>query len=519
MLTQRLRSLVPALCAGLSLSCGDSESAPVTCDEPPAADARMFVDRTAELGVTFVHHPQTDLCHITDTVGGPGVCLIDFDGDADNDVFLVDRAPYASALYRNDGNVFVDVAADVGVATPGDAIGCLAFDYDGDADLDLYVTTTGADVLYQNQGGTFTDVTAAAGVTEDSFSTSATAGDIDRDGDLDLFVGRLVLLSTCPDECYLFPLACQAERNLLFVNQGDGTFVEGAAERGLEHADPTLAALFFDEDNDGDVDLYVGNDMGVAFPDRLYVNDGTGRFVDDGAGRGYSAAGTDTMGVDVGDYKGDGTTDMVTTDFKDRPTRLYDCFSESLPCSFTTLPVESTQGVNWGVGFVDFDHDGDLDVFQTAGDVFDPDLVGTPNQLFLNRGDGSFDWFSPPEGSGLSHLAVHRGAAFGDLDGDLDVDVVVASNGGSPAFLYNVGAGGHAVQVDLGTRGAGARVTARAGGRTLTEHAVIGGSYLGSSDPRVHFGIGDACEAEIEVRYLDGRMTTGKVRAGGTLKP
>ena len=506
---------------GLSLSCGDSDAGPgaVTCDDPPVPDARLFVDRTAEVGVTFVHHPQTDLCHITDTVGGPGVCLFDFDGDADNDVFLVDRSPHPSALYRNDGGVFVDVAAEVGVATPGDAIGCVAFDYDGDGDLDLYVTTTGPDVLYQNQGGTFTDVTAAAGLGESSFSTSATAGDIDADGDLDLFVGRLVVLSTCPDECYLFPLACQSERNLLYVNQGNGTFVESGAARGLTELEPTLAALFFDEDDDGDVDLYVGNDMGVAFPDRLYVNDGTGHFQDQGASRGYSAAGTDTMGVDVGDYNGDGTTDMVTTDFKDRPTRLYDCFSDALPCSFTTLPVESTQGVHWGVGFVDFDHDGDLDVFQTAGDVFDPERVGTPNQVFVNRGDGRFDHFPPPEGSGLLHMAVHRGAAFGDLDGDADVDVVVASNGGSPAFLYNVGASGHAVQVDLGTRGAGAKVTARVDGRSLTERAVIGGSYLSSSDARLHFGIGAACEAEIEIRYLDGTMTTGKVRAGQTLKP
>ncbi len=498
--------------------CGEGETGEVTCDPPSAGDPQMLVERTAEVGVTFSHHPTTPLCHITDTIGGPGVCIFDFDGDADMDVFLPDRAPYASALYRNDGAVFTDVAAAVGVATPGDAIGCLAFDYDGDGDQDLYATNTGNDTLFRNDAGVFTDVTASAGITETGFSTAATAGDIDADGDLDLFVARVVDLSTCPDECYLFPLACERLENQLFVNQG-GTFVEEAAARGLVEADPTLVALFYDEDGDGDVDLYAGNDMGVAFPDRLYVNDGRGYFQDQGSARGYSAAGTDTMGVDVGDYNRDGRTDMVTTDFKDRPTRLYDCYSAETPCSFTTLPQESTEDVHWGGGFVDFDHDGDLDVFQAAGDVFDPDFIGSPNQLYRNRGDGNFDLFPAAAGSGLDRRAVYRGVAFGDLDGDLDVDVVVGANGGTPAFLYNVGAAGHAVVVDLGPDGAGARVTVRSGGRAVTEHAVIGGSYAGSNDPRLHFGIGSACEADVEVRYVGGGTSAGKARAGQVFRP
>ncbi len=509
-----------ALAIAASAACGDESGSggAVTCDPPPTADPLMFVERAGEVGISFVHHAQTELCHITDTVGGPGVCAFDFDGDVDIDLYFVDRAGYPSALYRNDGATFTDVAAQAGVATPGDAIGCLAFDYDGDGDLDLFVTTTGSDALYRNDGGAFTDVTAAAGIVESGFSTSASAGDIDGDGDLDLFVARLVQLSTCPDACYLFPIACQAEQNLLFVNQG-GTFVESAAARGLGDLDPSLAAVFFDEDEDGDLDLYVGNDMGIAFPDRLYVNDGAGFFHDEGSARGYSAAGTDTMGVDVGDFNGDGTTDMVTTDFRDRPTRLYDCFEAGLPCSFTSMPPESTQGVNWGVGFVDFDQDGDLDVFQSGGDVFDPELVGTPNQLFLNRGDGLFDVSAPAAGSGLEHLAVHRGVAFGDLDEDGDIDVVVASNGGRPAVLYNVGAAGHSVKVDLGPKGTGARVTAISGGRRLTEHAIVGGSYLGSSDPRLHFGIGAGCEAELEIRYVGGATKAGRVRAGETFRP
>jgi hypothetical protein len=500
------------------IGCGEGDSGEVTCDPPAAADPQMFVDRTAEVGVTFLHHPTTPLCHITDTIGGPGVCIFDSDGDRDMDVFLTDRAPHASALYRNDGATFTDVAVEAGLANPGDAIGCLAFDYDGDGDQDLYVTNTGSDTLYRNDGGTFADVTSQAGITETGFSTSATAGDIDADGDLDLFVARVVDLSTCPDECYLFPLACERLTNQLFVNEG-GSFIESAASRGLVEADPTLVALFFDQDRDGDVDLYVGNDMGVAFPDRLYVNDGRGYFHDEGGPRGYSAAGTDTMGVDVGDYNRDGRTDMVTTCFKDRPTRLYDCYSAETPCSFTSLPQESIEHVHWGVGFVDFDHDGDLDVFQSAGDVFDPELIGSPNQLYLNRGDGNFDFFPAAAGSALDRRAVYRGVAFGDLDGDIDLDVVVGANGGTPSFLYNVGTRGHGVLVDLGPGRAGATVTVRAGGRSITEHAVIGGSYGGSSDPRLHFGIGSACEADVEVRFVGGGASAGKVRAGQIFRP
>lgn len=502
--------LALAACDGASGTDG-----PAACDPPPEADPRFFVDRTEEVGVSFQHHMQSDLCHITDTVGGPGVCAFDFDGDLDVDLYFPDREGHASALYRNDGESFVDVAMQAGVAAPGDATGCLAFDYDGDDDLDLFVSTVGQDRLFRNDGGAFADASDALGDAEDGFSTSASAGDIDADGDLDLFVGHLVDLETCPDACYLFPINCTAERSRLYVNQGDGTFDELGAERGLGAIEPTLAALFFDRDADGDVDLYVGNDMGVVFLDRMYDNDGSGHFVDRASELGYSAAGTDTMGVDVGDLNGDGVTDMVTSDFEDRPGRVYRCDASGLPCSFESLPPESTDGVHWAIGMVDFDNDGDLDVFQTGGGVFDPDRVGTPNQLFLNDGKGTLSYFQPGAGSGLGRAAVHRGAAFADLDGDADMDIVVATNGGRPELLYNVGATGHGALVDVGTRGVGARVTATIGARSLTEHALIGGSYLGSSDPRVHFGLGDACEGSFVVES-GGSPSSGKLLAGET---
>ncbi len=511
------RQLFALLAAGLVAGCGDDSEAPVTCDAPPEPGPVMFVDRAEELGVTFTHHMKTDLCELTDTVGGPGVCAFDFDDDGDVDVFLPDREGHPSALYRNDGEAgFVDVAEQAGVSQPGNAIGCAAFDYDGDDDMDLFVTTIGTDRLYRNDGGAFTDVTDTAGLgAEDGFSSSATAGDVDGDGDLDLFVARVVDLSTCPDECYLFPINCEAVTSILWINDG-GVFRDESASRGIIDAEPSLAALFFDQDNDGDLDLYVGNDMGVAFLDRLYVNDGTGHFVDEASDRGYAAAGTDTMGVDVGDFDGDGLLEMVTTDFRDRPTRLYNCDDPALPCSFEALPAESSDYVRWGIALEDIDGDRDLDIFQTGGDVYDPDLLGSPNQVFINE-QTIFVPYAPPAGDALASPAIHRGAAFADLDGDRDIDVVVAVNGGRPRFLYNTAARGHQFMVDAGRRAVGARVTATIDGERLTEQVLLGGSYLSTSEPLVHFGMGAACEADVTVEYLDGTVLTGTAHPGELL--
>jgi hypothetical protein len=510
-----------ALVAGVGLgaaSCGGEESAPIDCPPLPEAQGRWFVDRAEELGIDFEHAMKSDLCELTDTVGGPGACVFDADGDLDLDLYFVARGPNKSALYRNDGDRFVDVAEAAAVADPGDAIGCLAFDADGDLDLDLFVSTVGPDRLYRNDGGTFADVSEEAGVADEGFSTSATAGDIDGDGDLDLFVARLVELETCPEGCYLFPINCTASRSLLYVNDGSGRFAERGAERGIEAAEPSLAPLFFDEDRDGDLDLYVGNDMGVAYLDRLYVNDGRGFFTDDAGGRGYSVAGSDTMGVDVGDLDRDGQTDLVSTDFRDRPTRICDCSDPELPCSLFAAPPESLDWVNWGIGLVDVDADGDLDLFQSSGDVYDPDREGAPCQLFTNDGSGRLSFEAPSTDDALAVRAIHRGAAFGDLDDDGDVDAVVAVNGGRPRVLINVGSKGRSTHVALPPSAAGAIVTARVDGRSLTEHALVGGSYLGSSDPRLHFGLGEACFADVEARLPNGTVLTGRAVAGETLK-
>lgn len=515
-----LAALIGFACAACSDGGGDAGSggngAGPPCDPPPTTSgAELFVDVTAELGIDAQHHFATDFCELTDTVGGPGTCLIDHDGDGDLDIFLVDRAGHPSHLYRNDGSSFSDVAAAVGLAQEAsDTMGCLAFDYDGDGDTDLYLTNNGPDQLLDNDGGTFTDVTAEVGIAADGFSVTANAGDVDADGDLDLFVGRVVDLATCPDQCFVAPSACDPVRNLLFINQG-GTFTEEAAARGIDHPAPTLAAAFFDFDGDDDLDLFVGNDMGIFYDDRMYVNDGTGQFTDKAQGLGLYGPGTDTMGVAVGDIDLNGTTDVVISDFKDRPVRLYYCREpDQLPCSNEVAP-EGLDYVKWSVGLEDFDNDRDLDLFLSNGDVAETSSVdpNNPSYFYVNDGEGGYTIENPAVDSALGLARTSRGAAFGDLDDDGDVDIVVANAGATPQVLLNETSFGYWLKVGLDSQAIGAKVTVTSASGSATRHVLAGGNYASSNDPRLHFGLGDDCRADVQVTYPDGSSVSRSVDA------
>ncbi|MEK6608376.1 MAG: CRTAC1 family protein [Myxococcota bacterium] len=490
---------------GASLDGGacPAAEAPPACDPPTpeGAGAPLFRDDSAALGIDFVHHgdPKTEN-FIRLLV--PGVCLFDFNGDGRLDLYFADTAGNPNRLYRNDCGGFTDVTEAMRVGDLGEGVGCLAFDYDNDADMDLYVTNQGEDRLLRNDGCRFTDVTAEAGISEPLASTSATAGDVDNDGDLDLFVG----VSTRPPA--------------LFINDGAGAFHDEAAARGFVYSDQTLATLFVDFDADGDVDLFVGNDAGPVQPDRLYVNDGLGAFQDlaPAMGLAYDSTGdsADTMGVDVGDYDRDGCLDVAITNLSNRHAFIYDCdCSPTITCHEASAELGvagPTAGyTNWGVGFVDMDQDADLDLFTASGLLGGAQMVPNTdqrNQLFWNEA-GVFVEHAPEPSDALEVEQNSRGAAFGDIDGDGDLDVVVANFGQPPAVLRNNAASGHFLMVRLvGTssnrQGVGALVTVIIDGRTLTEPAVAGGSYLGSSDPRVHFGLGDAMFADLVVAWPSG---------------
>ena len=483
--------------AGLLSACSDTPPEPAAT--PP------FVDASDSVGAALSSHTvTTGFCDHVDRGGGPGVCMFDYDRDGDVDLYLTDRAPQPNKLYRNDDGIFVDATEQSGAGDIGDSMGCLPFDYDGDGDEDLLVTNFGPDQLYRNDDASFVNVTMEVGLLADGFSTTATAGDIDGDQDLDLFIGRFFDPATCEDECDTASIVeCTPYRSLLFLNEG-GMFSEVGEERGITAEEHTYVPLFIDFDVDGDMDLYVGNDTTQYF-DHLYLNDGNGFFTDDEE-TGIKHTGSATMGVSVADVDGNGVHDMVITDFTNIPTRVFEC-DAGYVCKQTAVHGVSADYVNWTVGLHDFDGDGDLDLFQVSGDVFGGaglDNARAPSQLFFNDGAGELEPHTPAAGSPLEALAVSRGAAFGDIDGDGGVDVVIANVAERPQVLINDGHQGHYLGVSLDSLSLGASVTVNG----ITRQRVAGDSYMGANDPRLFFSVGDATTAEVTVTWLDGTTTS-----------
>ena len=516
---------------------------------PSKATPASFIDVAAERGIR--HHsvsgsPGKET--ILDTLG-TGACWLDYDGDSDLDLFLPNgsrlqpadgAAPPGDALFRNAGGQFTEVSQSAGLASTRWAVGCAVADYDADGDLDLFVSHYGRDALHRNNGdGTFTDVAAAAGVADEGWATSAAFADYDGDGWLDLYVARYVLFDPgrapapgSSDECRFrgMPVMCGPRgligvTDLLYRNRGDGTFIDVSAAAGLKVRDGFygLGVVWGDYDDDGDADLYVTND---STPNLLYRNNGDGTFREEGirAGVGYSSDGREQagMGVDFGDYDGDGHLDLFVTNFSHDFATLYHndgngFFSDA---TFRAGLVESTLAtLGWGTRFFDFDLDGDLDLLLANGHVYpevDEHDIGSsynqPNQLFENPGRGRFAEITQDAGPGLALKHSSRAAALADFDDDGDWDVLVTNIDGSPNLLENRSEHGSWLRIELvGTRpnqrALGARVVLTAGGRRQVMEVRGGGSYLSHGDPRPLFGIRNPTPgASLQVRWPDGRV-------------
>ena len=506
------------------------------------ASGPRFVDRALERGldlvVTFGSEEKNYIIERT----GTGAGFSDYDGDGDLDVFLVNGSlldlppgepPPSDRLYRNDGGArFSDVTSEAGLREDEWGAGCLFADFDNDGDPDLFVSNFGADVLYRNNGdGTFTDVSRSAGVGDPRWGSGAAAGDFDSDGFLELVVANHAVFDRhAPPEqnCYwkgvkvsCGPLSHPPETHLLYRNRGDFTFEDVSLSSGVALKRGYGFGVVLDYfDDDELLDIYVANDLTENF---LFLNRSGLRFEDFGAlsGSAYVEGGRAQagMGVDTGDFDSDGRPDLYVTNFSDDYNTLYRNDGSGL---FSDVTYRARLGeptfpyLGWATRFFDVEHDGDLDLFVVNGHIWpevDDVASGTwyaqSNQLFLADGEGAF--VEASKEAGLVAKCLGRGAAFGDVDEDGDLDVVIANMHAAPTLLLNETEGkGHWLQVLLVGRasnrdGVGARLSVTASGKKQTQTAKSGGGYLSSHDPRLHFGLGDsASAAEVTVRWPSG---------------
>ncbi len=507
----------------------------------------QLTDVTEQTGITFEHTDGSSGRYYIVECMSAGLALFDYDNDQDIDIYFLNggalpgtnfETPPRNALYRNDGNWrFIDVTEHSGLGDPGHGLGVAVGDYDNDGDPDVYVTNFGPNKLFRNNGdGTFADVTEQAGVAN-GFKVGAGPNflDIDGDGDLDLFVSSYGDFTYDNHDArtmkghpaYAGPKSYEPTPDALYRNDGDGTFTNISKASGLlSSAGTGMGTVCLDYDDDGDTDIFVGNDL---MPNFLWENDGTGRFEEIGllAGVACNMDGDDmgTMGAGCGDYDNDGLLDLYVTAYQDQTPSLYRNSRDGVfeDVTFVTgAGVGTTHTVHWGNDFVDFDNDGDRDLFVAMGHLQDNvelwDKRGsyrTTNLLFLNGGKGKFIDISESAGDGLKARFSSRGVGFDDLDNDGDVDAVVLNSRCRPTVLRNDSPRqGHWLQITLrGARGnrdrVGARVKLIAGDLTLVDEVHSGRGYQSHYGTRLYFGLGVRKRIDrIEVRWIGGRTDT-----------
>jgi len=517
----------------------------------PDSPTVTFRDAARDAGITFVHEMgQTGHRMMVETMGSGGG-FIDFDDDGDLDIYLINGAPLpgwkgtgtpSNALYRNDGDVkFTDVTGPSGTGDTGYGQGLCVGDYDNDGFADLYVTNFGPNVLFHNlRDGTFERSTQDARVGGAEWSSSCAFLDYDADGDLDLFVVNYVDFTVendkfCGDypnnvKAYCHPNVYNSQADVLYSNNGDGTFTNVSEEAGLNaHLGNGLGIVTGDYDGDGDTDVYVANDKTNNF---LWRNEGNGTFTEASltAGVGYSVDG-DTqagMGTDFGDYNGDGRLDLIVTNLDFENNCLYrneggGMFSD---VSFGAgLGAISLSFVGFGIDFLDYDNDGLVDVAVANGHILDnaqyfndSTTYSQRNFLFHGTPDHRLEEVGLTAGPDMAKDNVARGLSSGDIDGDGDLDMLITVSGGTPRLFVNEGgdALGWVGLRLIGTRSnrsaVGARVTLQGPYGILTDEVRSGASYQSQSDLRLHFGLGagkkDAPGPEITIRWPSGSTQT-----------
>jgi enediyne biosynthesis protein E4 len=516
-----------------------------------------FKDISAESGVNVSHISGAENRYIIESMSG-GTAVFDCDEDGFLDIATANGSTVENfkkggdlfvTLYRQiDGNTsvtpkFENITTSANLTRKGWGMGVTAIDFDSDGFLDLFVTGFNSNAIYRGKGGCkFEDVTEKSGLKGVGFMTGAAWADYDRDGDLDVFVPGYVSLDlnnlpvfgssqTCSFKgirVQCGPRGLPGERDFFYRNKGDGTFEEIAEKIGVADKNKYygLGAIWGDYDNDGWLDLYVAND---GTPNYLYKNNRNGTFSDVSfeTGTSYSGAGVEqgSMGVTFADYDNDGNLDIFVTNFDGEHNTLYRNLQNKgfMDVSTQTGVAQSSKPfVGWGTGLVDFDNDGWLDLLVVNGHVY-PQMEFVKNEtlsgfkqpflLHRNLGNGKFDESSKSAGLRDLPLFSSRGAAFGDLNNDGLVDVVVTNLGEKPLILLNTSKNDNQriifkLSEDGKNKAAiGARITLKTDKRSMIQEVQAGASYLSQNDFRLHFGLGKDEKIEsVEVRWSDGKV-------------
>jgi enediyne biosynthesis protein E4 len=531
------------------IGCNSAPSAPAS--PPPTAERPWFEEVASVRGLAFTHRSgHRDKFLLPEIMGG-GAALFDMDGDGDLDAYLVQSGDVSTPsakeqgnrLFRNRGDgSFDDVTAGSGADVAGYGMGVAAGDYDNDGDTDLYVTNLARNVLLQNDGtGRFRDVTATADVAGSGWSTSATFLDYDADGWLDLFVARYIDWSPSSErECYSLtgvPDYCAPRNydapsaNLLFHNNRNGSFSDVSHAAGLRAAVGNgLGVVAADFNADGRPDVFVAND---GTPNQLWMNQGGGTFADqalmNGVALDQDGSPKAGMGVHAADVDADGDEDLLVVNLDTES----DSFFRNDGAFFVDataaagLRTASRRFTRFGMAMLDFDNDGRLDLYEANGRVglqaerFSDDPYAEPNLLMRGLAGGRFEAIGLQGGTALPLIATSRAAAFGDIDNDGGIDVLVVNRDAAAHLLLNVVPQrgnwiAFRVLDEHGRDALGAELTVTIGDRNVRRHVRAGYSYLSSNDPRVHVGLGaDARVASVVVRWPTGeRETFGPFDAG-----
>ncbi|MDZ7362789.1 MAG: CRTAC1 family protein [candidate division KSB1 bacterium] len=514
-----------------------------------AATATFFTEITEQARLNFVHDAGVDGSYFMPEIIGAGAAFLDYDQDGDLDIYLINSGSHRNnkgsndqtaknRLFRQESNgVFADVTATSGLGDTGYGMGVACGDVDNDGDVDVYVTNYGPDALYRNNGdGTFMNISQAAGIANPRWGSSAIFLDYNRDGFLDIYVANYLAYDPshlCMDRAgrpeYCGPEVFSGVPDVLYRNNGDGTFTDVSVQSGIAQGRlKGLGVLSFDYNGDHYPDIYVAND---GEPNHLWINQRNGTFQDQALklGAAVNSLGRPEagMGLALGDVDNDDDFDLFVTHLRFESNTLYrnagahGFQDDSAPSGLAGPTVPYT---GFGAGFLDYDHDGDLDLAVVNGRIArgplltnnDPpgywDAYAEPNMLFENEGGGIFREVGNQAPAFCGRIENSRGLAFGDVDNDGDIDLLVTNDGGRARLYRNdVKNKGHwllirAIDPKLNRDAIGAQVTVVVGNQKISRLMAPGYSFLCSNDPRSHFGLGSASAVDhIIVQWPDGQ--------------